>query len=526
MNNLEFQKLLADNPHLQENLFIRGFLVTDRAIEGLEEFPFYGNWRAEEIGKYHFLAHKLTGMHIYTDEDGNSFFILGHAYDPFAMEHEEETILKRIATAYGTDDYMERIHDLTGVFVCGAVIGDEIQFLVDPSGMQSACWGKVEDSFYLSSHPQLIGDICGLEMDSFVKELTAYKWYGRVMGPYLPGDLTPFAQVKRIVPSIAYRYNGEISHKRYWPLVACETASEEADYNRVIEAAADILRSNMALVAKKWEKPWISLTGGIDSNTTFAAGNGHYDRFETFSYISAEKEVPDAEAAKKIASHFGLTHHEFHIPETSEDLQDFEAVREILRHNNGYVAELYDNEARKRVFLRQNAGCDVEVKSWVSETIRGYWYKYYGRKSMPKLSPKLYRNLYKIFIFNRSLAHKVDKVFKDYIARYEYEKIPASYPAADMHYNEVTWGSWGGLNISEMKYCFDITFIYNNRRFLDLMFRAPLEKRISDQHHLDMKKYLNPELYNLGIRVVNMKETNFRAFALNVIFTINSILPF
>lgn len=143
-----------------------------------------------------------------------------------------------------------------------------------------------------------------------------------------------------------------------------------------------------------------------------------------------------------------------------------------------------------------------------------------------KLSGKLYRNLYKIFITNRRLAHKLDKLFDQYIKEFEYDKIPGSYPTADMHYNEVTWGSWGGLNITEMKYCFDITFIYNNRRFLDLMFRVPLEKRISDQHHLDMKRYLNSELSDMNIRVVNLKETDFRAFALNVIFTINSILPF
>ena len=77
-----------------------------------------------------------------------------------------------------------------------------------------------------------------------------------------------------------------------------------------------------------------------------------------------------------------------------------------------------------------------------------------------------------------------------------------------------------------MKYCFDITIAYNNRCFLDLLFRVPLDKRISDEHHLDMKKYLNKELYDMNIRVVNMKETDFRAFALNVIFSINSILPF
>ena len=77
-----------------------------------------------------------------------------------------------------------------------------------------------------------------------------------------------------------------------------------------------------------------------------------------------------------------------------------------------------------------------------------------------------------------------------------------------------------------MKYCFDITFAYNNRKFLDLMFRVPLEKRISDEHHLDLKKQLNPELYNMNIRVVNMKETDTRARLLNIIFSINQFLPY
>ena len=142
------------------------------------------------------------------------------------------------------------------------------------------------------------------------------------------------------------------------------------------------------------------------------------------------------------------------------------------------------------------------------------------------MSPKLYRNLYKIFIFNRGLAHKVDKVFAEYINKFEYNKIPEQYPMADMHYNEVTWGSWGGTNISEMKIYTDMTFIYNNRRFLDLLFKVPMQKRIDDQHHLDMKKILNKELYDMNIRVVNMKETSTRAFLLNVLFTINSFLPF
>lgn len=526
MNNAEFIQMIEENPELKQDLFIRGFLVTNHQMKQMDGFPFYGSWRCEEHSGYFFYAHYLTGIHVYTDAKGNSFFLLGHAYDPFIMEVKEDTILHHIADAFGTPEYMERINNITGVFVYGDIINGKIHYLVDPSGMQSACSGVIRDNFYLSSHPQLIGDICDLTMDSFVKELIQYKWYGRVMGPYLPADLTPFAELKRVVPSIKYCYDGRITHKRYWPVENLSTAVEQKDYDTVIREAANILRNNMTLVSRKWQHPWISMTGGIDSNTTFAAGNGNYDKFETFSYISAEKEVPDAAAAKKIAERFGLTHHEYHIPDNNSEMTLFEEKRELFRHNNGYVAELYDNEARKKFFLRENTGCDVEVKSWVSETIRAYWYKHYGRNSMPKLSPKLYRNLYKIFTTNRFLAHKVDKLFAAYLKEYEYYDIPVSYPPADMHYNEVTWGSWGGLNITEMKYCFDITFIYNNRRFFDLMFRVPLEKRISDQHHLDMKRYLNPDLADMNIRVVNMKETGFRAFALNVIFTINSYLPF
>ena len=164
--------------------------------------------------------------------------------------------------------------------------------------------------------------------------------------------------------------------------------------------------------------------------------------------------------------------------------------------------------------------------SIASETIRAYWYKHYGRKSFPELSPKLFRNLYKIFITNRKLAHRVDQVFEKYIKEFEYDKIPASYPIADMHYNEVTWGSWGGPNISEMKIYSDITFIYNNRKFFDLMFQVPLQRRITDKHHMDMKRVMNKELFDMDIRVVNMKETDTRAFLLNCIFTFNMMLPF
>lgn len=527
MNRQDLCEVLSGREDLQKNLFIRGFLITDQSIENVNSFPFYGNWEFAYHGGFCFAHHVLADNCALYESDGKLFFLMGHAYNPFTMEYRERSLLEYLAAAYGTEEYLNRINELTGVFVLGSLVDGKLEFLTDPSGMQSACYGVIDGKFYLSSHAQLIGDLCGLQMDPLVKELVEYKWYRRVMGSYLPADLTPFAQVKRAVPNIRYWLKEKtVEHKRFWPTEDAIPADNARNYDDVIDQAAMILKNNMALIPKKWERPWISLTGGIDSNTTFAAANGCYEGYQSFSYVSAEKEIPDAEAAKRISERFHVPHHVYHIPDRNEDVADFEIIRDILRHNNGYVAERNDNETRKRAYLQNAAGCDVEVKSWTSETIRCYWYKHFGRKTMPGLSPKLYRNLYKIFIMNRRLAHKVDRVFKEYLDKYAYYQIPGSYPAADIHFNEVTWGSWGGTSISEMKHSFDLTVPYNNRRFLELMFRVPMEKRISDQHHLDLKKVLNRELFDMNIRVVNMKETRFRAFMLNIIFTINSWLPF
>lgn len=522
---MELQTILKENDDLKKYLFIRGFLLTDNGEIDGDVFPFYGKWNHHQLVNCHVWTHPLTGFHFVRDSK-KTCFLFGHAYNPFTMQTDETIILKRILEHYGEKNFYDYVDEITGVFVFGVISDGKIEYLTDPSGMQSACSGIVKGKYYLSSHPQLIADICRLKMDVFVKKLIRYRWYPRVMGPYLPADLTPFGELKRVVPNMQFRFiHGKITHKRFYPLRDLAECTSEGEYQRVIQEAADILKNNMELVARKWENPWISLTGGIDSNTTFAAGNGNYDKFRAFSYYSAEKEQIDCDAAGKIAAHFQVPWMKYNIPADGEPLDRYEERAAIIRHNNGYIALEKGNEMRKRVYLEQNCPADVEVKSWVSETIRAYWYKHYGRETMPPLSAKLFRNLYKIFLTDRKLAHEIDRLFAAYIRDFEYEKIPAQYPDADMHYNEVTWGAWGGGNISEMKYCFDITIIYNNRRFLDLMFKVPLERRISDQHHLDMKKYLNRELNDMGIRVVNMKETAFRAFALNCVFTLNSILP-
>ena len=223
MKKEELKQLLQHRPDLRSSLFVRGFLITTREDLDLDPFPFYGNWTCQQFQRFKICGHRAAGIHLHKPTPDKCFFILGHAYDPFAMEEDEAAIRPRLAAAYGSSEFMAAVNNLTGVFVLGVLTENGAEFLVDPSGMQSACCGIVDGEFYLSSHPQLIGDLCGLKMDPFVEHLIHYKWYGRVMGPYLPGDLTPFEKIKRIVPSIYYKLRDKtITHKRFWPLQAQE----------------------------------------------------------------------------------------------------------------------------------------------------------------------------------------------------------------------------------------------------------------------------------------------------------------
>jgi hypothetical protein len=109
MKKREFLAMLDRHPDLKKDLFIRGFLITSKKIEDIDGFPFYGNWLVEEHKGFFFMAHSLTGMHIYEDADGRVFFLFGHAYDPFIMEIDENRILAHIASAFGTEEFEDRI---------------------------------------------------------------------------------------------------------------------------------------------------------------------------------------------------------------------------------------------------------------------------------------------------------------------------------------------------------------------------------------------------------------------------------
>ena len=349
-----------------------------------------------------------------------------------------------------------------------------------------------------------------------------------MMGNYLPGDITCFNELTRIVPNTYVTYSEkQFTVTRFYPAREIKMCRTKKEYSKVIDEAARILQNTMALIPMKWDRPAISLTGGIDSNTTFAAANGNYDKYTTFSYVSMYRESVDAEKAKEISERFRVQWKRYDVPEKNEEVKDFEVFKQILEWGQGGIGASSDSDIRKKIILIQNDVCDVEVKSWISETIRAYAYKYFGRTSFPKdLSARNYTSLYKIFFMNRKLVHETDEYFRQYWVHTQLKEHLFNYDESDFFVWEMMHGGKCGLNIGVMKTCFDITIPYNNRKLLDLLLRVPLKRRLSDRLHLDLKKKMNRELYDMNIRVVNLNETDRRKKLANIYYTVNSWLPF
>ncbi len=510
-------------------LFPYGFVITDDGDVQNSSFPFYGNWNESAVGAYRFIVRKEQTFFTF-QTGGRVFFLIGHAYDPFVYEADENVLLKNAAQAYAQnkDAYQDVLNDWTGVYVTGIVEGNEIELQLDAEGMQYACYGIEQGKFCVVSHIELPRDLYGLRTTEFASRLIQYKYYRYMFGDYLPGADSPFENFKRLLPNTTVRRQGaSIKITRFYPNKPLEVTRDEKEYQEIARYGAEIMKKNLALIGKKWNRPAISLTGGIDSNTTFAAANGLYDRFETFSYVSMYRESVDADAAKKISDRFGVKHTRYQIPDSNEQIEDYDALKSILTHNAGYIGNLKDDDTRKKIILEQTCDIDVEVKSWVSESIRAYAYKYYGRKKFPKsFSAKDCAALYKMFFFDRKLFRETAERFEAYYRESNLKERMFNYDPTEFFVWENMHGGKCGLNVTSMKFCFNVTIPYNNRNWLDILLRTPLQKRIDDSLHLDMKRTLNPELYDMGIRVVNLNETELRKKFLNCLYTFNRWSPF
>lgn len=522
--------ILDNRSDLQRHLYVRGYLISDTMPEKIDEYPFYGNWVFEKVYNYYFGHHKEMNLHLFKSEDC-TYFLFGHAYNPFSMEYREADLLKGLSDReFMSKEFWEYEADFTGVYVMGRVSESGICHWGDCTGLLLSYYGVINNHYYCCSHSKLLSDICGLQEDPYVTRLINYKHY-HFYGTYLPGNISSYKELKRCVPNHYYMYeNGESKHARFYPQNVILECTSNEEYNNLVDEVSDTMKKTMHLCAQKWpdQRSAISVTGGRDSGMTLASAVDDYDKFKYFSYISVPKEAVDAEAAQKICKALGLEHILYKISNEDADFKDIEIYRDILEYNSGCIGGNNKNDVRKRVYFLDKDDFDVEIKSWVGEIGRERYSKRYLKRKFPRRpTPRYCTTLYKVFFEDRKLVRDTDAIFREYIKDYLNEEDCSKLDWQNLFYWEFSWGSGEGVFMTgEQLFAYDITVPYNNRHLVNLLLQAPRNYRYDDKLQQDVVIKNNSELENLGIHIVDVNHTHTRAKIERVYLELHTRFPF
>ncbi len=519
----EIKAELDQNPQYREMLFRRGYLLTDAYIQ-TEIYPFYDVWKKASIGPYSlYVQEKQT---FYIQQDTNiSVAIIGHAYNPFDMKHEEEEICKDLLKAYkvGLPEYFDKISELTGLHVIIIVDKDRIIECQDACSLTGCYFGKINGKIYIAEHPQLVADLCNLKIDPMVEKLVESKCYN-IGNRHLPGNKTPYKEIKRLGANTYVQYDGEFSIHRFYPVRPHPEFRTEEEKEQAIHRIGELIHNGIACAAKKWDRCTISLSGGTDSKTTLACANGLYDRYSYFSFHSKPQELVDAEGAKKICENLGLKHTLYHIPENNDSIQDFAFIKKLLQHNTSYFVNLADNEIRKYKFFHDLDAYDIEMKSWASETARVFLERKYQIK-MPKVLTERHCSIFQTRFFGHpDLLKWSDLEYYRFLREIGLERPLFNYEHTDLFYWEIRMGCWGVSVISSQQLYHRMSMPMNNRKILELFLGLPREERKTDAIHKAIMAYMNKAVIDANIEIPNLYFHRYRIWMEKLFYWYRTVL--
>lgn len=518
----ELKLALDAQPKYREMLFRRGYLLTDGNFD-LNEYPFYGMWNEAIFGKYWLLVHQEQTYYV-QNIGGVSAAIIGHAYNPFDMTCDENQLCLDLLKAYrnGLPAFFDKVSEFTGLHVILLADGDTLVVCQDACALTGCYFGKINGVACIAEHSQLIADLFQLQMDPMVEKLVQSKCYN-IGNRHLPGNLTPYREIKRLGGNTYLQLKDSFEIKRFYPTAPHPEFTTEEEKSAGIAKIGDLIHNGIECCTQKWNRCTISLSGGTDSKTTLACANGLYDRFSYFSFHSKPQELVDANGAKKICEDLGLQHTLYHIPEENSELEGFDFVKKILQHNTAYFVNLADNEIRKYLYLHDLNAYDIELKSWASETARVFFERKYQLKMPEKLNERHCSVFQTRYFGHPYLLRWSDREYYHFLREIDLDKPLFNFEHTDSLYWEIRMGCWGVSVISSQQLYHRMTMPMNNRKILELFLSFPHEERKSDSVHKRIMEYENQAVVDAHVEIQNLYFHSYRIWMEKLYFLFRTV---
>ncbi len=486
----EIKNRLDSEEKYRERLFCRSYLITNAKIDFHNQYPFYDIWNTYKIGDFSIFVHPLTNCFVKSSKNEH-MVLIGHAYNPFTKDINENDIIEKLFVSYNKNysTFLDMVDELTGVFVLFIFKENEVLALQDCGGQKMLYFGIIENNIVFSSVPQLVGDIFKLKVDPNIVRLLNSKGYYRGSG-FLPGNKSPYKELKRLGPNTLVKYrDSNFEIERFFPRRNNKPIINENEKNNAIKKMQEVFSTNIDLTMKKWQRVGLSLTGGVDSKTTFANAKKWYGKFHCFSFISKESEREDAYAARELCRKVNINHSIYLIPDDESEIDDYDFLQKIIEHSTSYLCKLHANEKRKYIFLERLNDFDVEIKSDISEIGRAYTNRKYYKVKMPnKLTPRHLTIGQARYFFEPWAMKYSDNAYRQFMNETNLLGDLFGYSMHDLSYWEVRMGAWASTSFASQEYFHEITIPYNNRKLMTMFLQFPYEDRACDLPHMRLMR--------------------------------------
>lgn len=305
---------------------------------------------------------------------------------------------------------------------------------------------------------------------------------------WLPGPLTQYEEIKRILPGQVYNY---IDHKSISRNLLSDRSFSDKTEQELLKIFADYFSSSLKNMAAMFAdaEVYIALTGGYDSRAVAALAEYAGIHYKCYTQEHENMTVGDIEVPEEICA---ALHKEYMYIGRDPKLYSPEKATEYIRHTSGLA-----NDADKLYYAYQQyeplfGGRQKKVlllRGGIWENVIEYYRKYFSDVIDPET----------VFdYFNANNHPLLKESLMKYFELWD-EGAQANLSDCNRFYWEQRDGSW----LSSIEQGFDLlenvkSFqVLNCRLLLTILINFPREKRISKMHEADIAAFACPAMKNI-----------------------------
>lgn len=413
------------------------------------------------------------------DRNGFTAALIGFLLDPAHPTKSDGDILQGLCDhSSSIERFIELTESLGGRWVIVLKYGDSSIVFNDAAGTRTVFF-HINDlqQVWLATQPGLLAEKFGLIESEDSKEFRASPEFEQKVEVWWPGESTPFAEVKQLLPNhLLDLKNGEV--KRFWPIKPLKKYALKEG----VQIAAEILKG--VLVATHLRYPLaMSLSSGLDSRTVFAACKDFAGEMLVFNmkYRNLTDESDDVRVPSEIASALKLNYKTF-------DCRNFHSPKFKELYDRHVVGLKTDWESIAEARLDQVPQDAVVLKGSISEIMRcRYWNT----------------GVYPVSLSFESIVKLVNqgnsRLIRENLSNWMQDALPAEkygYKLLDLLTWEVEVANWYSFGHNIFDIAQEDFTPFNNREFFATMLGIDPKYRSYPFHiaQREIVKYLWPEL--------------------------------